>query len=121
MFAAAGRTLTIAAEEVAFPSVLARVGMGEGVGLVPCGISNISGQWRGHRATHGRSLAPRPIRDSTWNCQSGRRRAPRAFARGVDLCGQSDLIGAPEPMKIEAVLRAQIGDARLRCPGPITL
>jgi hypothetical protein len=25
----------IAAEEVAFPSVLARVGMGEGVGLVP--------------------------------------------------------------------------------------
>jgi DNA-binding transcriptional LysR family regulator len=35
VFTASGRTLTIAAEEVAFPSILARVGMGEGVGLVP--------------------------------------------------------------------------------------
>ncbi|GAA0951910.1 LysR family transcriptional regulator [Nonomuraea longicatena] len=34
-FENAGRTLDIAAEEVAFPSVLARVALGDGVGLVP--------------------------------------------------------------------------------------
>jgi DNA-binding transcriptional LysR family regulator len=34
-FENAGRALDIAAEEVAFPSVLARVALGEGVGLVP--------------------------------------------------------------------------------------
>jgi hypothetical protein len=40
---------------------------------------------------------------------------PEAFwevlssANPVDLCAQSDPIGAPEPMKIEPVLGAQIG------------
>lgn len=34
-FTNAGKTLTVATEEIPFPSVLARVAMGEGVGLVP--------------------------------------------------------------------------------------
>src|SRR5262249_24564803 len=33
-------------------------------------------------------------------------------ANPVDLCAQSDPIGAPEPMKIEPVLGAQIGSVR---------
>jgi hypothetical protein len=37
----------------------------------------------------------------------------RSSANPVDLYAQSDLIGAPEPMKIEAVLGAQIGSARV--------
>src|SRR5215831_8109778 len=40
-------------------------------------------------------------------CRSLRR--PPVAANPVDLCAQSDLIGAPELMKIEAVLGAQIG------------
>ncbi|GIH17128.1 LysR family transcriptional regulator [Rugosimonospora africana] len=38
-FESAGRVLDIAGEEVGFPSVLARIGLGEGVGLVPTGLS----------------------------------------------------------------------------------
>jgi hypothetical protein len=37
----------------------------------------------------------------------------RYSANPVDLCAQSDLIGAPEPMKIEAVLGAQIESSLL--------